>query len=201
MADSFMKASVQHDRSNPDRKRNYAEFLIKGDEYDKGLQVMASVFAQDPARASNDIAFLVDSGFADDDIRRNLPDRIWPFLAFAAYMDQKGDHNQAAALYRQALTYIKNEEHLRPDYFYRVSGFFSKQKRYAEGLDVILQAIKIFPADAGLRLRAGNLYRDMGLTHRALEQYQQVLTIAPENSQARKHIAELQHDVDKKFEL
>jgi Tfp pilus assembly protein PilF len=201
MADFLMKASVHHDRSNPDRKRNYAEFLIKGDENDKGLQVMASVFAQDPARASNDIAFLVDSGFADDDIRLNLPDRVWPFLAFAAYMDQKGDHNQAAALYRQALTYIKNEENLRSDYFYRVSGFFGKQKRYEEGLDVILQAIKFFPADAGLRVRAGNLYRDMGLTHQAIEQYQQALAIDSGNTDAIKHLAKLQQNSYKKIKL
>jgi tetratricopeptide (TPR) repeat protein len=196
-----MKASVHHDRSNPDRKRTYAEFLIKGDENDKGLQVMASVFAQDPARASNDIAFLVDSGFADDDIRRNLPARVWPFLAFAAHMDQKGDQDQAAALYRQALTYIKNEEHLRPDYFYRVSGFFSKQKRYEEGLEVILQAIKLFPADAGMRVRSGNLYQDMGLTHRAIEEYEQALTIDLQNPEARKHLARLQQATDRNNKL
>jgi tetratricopeptide (TPR) repeat protein len=196
-----MKASVLHDRSNPDRKRKYAEFLIKGDDNDMGLQVMASVFAQDPARASNDIAFLVDSGFADDDIRRNLPARVVPFLAFAAHLEGKGDQDQAAALYRQALTYINNEENVRPDYFNRVSRFFSKQKRYEEGLEVILQAIKLFPADAGLRVRAGNLYQDMGLTHRAIEEYEQALTIDLQNPEARKHLARLQEATDRNNKL
>ena len=162
---------------------------------------MASVLTQDPNGAIKDIAFIVEAGISDNDIRRNLPTRVVPHLAFAAHLEQKGDQEQAAALYRQSLTYIDNEKNLRPYYFYRVSRFFSKQKRYEEGLDVILQALEFFPTNAGLRVRAGNLYRDIGLNHRAVEQYQQALAIDQKNIQARKNLAKLQQDVDKKIKL
>jgi Tfp pilus assembly protein PilF len=200
-ADSLMQAGVRHDISNPERKRKYAEYLIESDENEKGLQVMAAVFAQDPRAAENDIAFLVNSGISESDIRRNLPNRVVPFLKFAALMEQRGDLEQAAALYHQALTYINNEENLWPKYFIQICSFFSKHKRYDEGLDVILQAIKLFPAHAGLRVRAGNLYWDMGLIHQADEQYQQALAIDQENFQVQKHLSKRQRAVDKKFEM
>jgi O-antigen ligase/tetratricopeptide (TPR) repeat protein len=201
LADTLLRAGIHHDRSNPDRKREYANFLFTSNDNEKGLQVMASVLAQDPNGAIKDIAFIVEAGISDNDIRRNLPTRVVPHLAFAAHLEQKGDQEQAAALYRQSLTYIDNEKNLRPDYFYRVSRFFSKHKRYEEGLDVILQALEFFPTNAGLRVRAGNLYRDIGLNHRAVEQYQQALAIDQENIQARKNLAKLQQDVDKKIKL
>ena len=201
MADSLLQAGVRHDRSNPDRKRKYAKFLIDGNENEKGLQVIASVFAQDPNGAENDMAFIVEAGISDNDIRRNLPTRVVPHLAFAAHLEQKGDQEQAAALYRQSLTYIDNEKNVRPYYFYWVSRFFSKQKRYEEGLDVIMQGIKLFPADAGMRIRAGNLYRNMGLAHRAVEQYQQALSIDQTNPQASKHLEKFQKEMDKKIKL
>jgi len=192
MADSLLRAGIRHDRSNPDRKRKYAKFLLEGNDKEKLLQVMATVFTQNPRRASDDIVFLVDAGISDNDIRRNLPDRVVPFLAFASYLEQKGNHVQAAAVYRQSLTYINNEKYVWPSYFSRISIFFSKQKKYEEGLNVILQGIKLFPAAAGLRVVAGNLYRDMGLAHRAVEQYQQALSIDQGNSQARKNLISLQ---------
>jgi len=200
-ADSMMQAGVRHDLSNPDRKRKYAEYLFKNDEKEKGLQVMAAVFAQDPGRAGNDITFLVNSGISDNDIRRNLPARVFPFLEFADLMEHRGEVEQAAALYHQALTYVNNEENLWPSYFIWASSFFNKHNRYEEALDVILQAIEIFPADAGLRVRAGDLYHDMGFTHQATEQYHQALMIDQGNPQAQNQLDKLQQAVDKKLEL
>jgi O-antigen ligase/tetratricopeptide (TPR) repeat protein len=196
LADSLMQAGIRHDRVEPDRKRNYAKFLFSADENDKGLQVMNDVFVQDPGRAAYDIAFLVDAGFSDADIRRSLPDRVMPLLAFADYLDQNGDTGQAAILYRQALTNIDNEKVVQPDYFFWVSRFFSEQKRYEEALNVILDAIALFPANADLRVAAGNLYEEMGLTHRAIEEYRVAQTIDLGSSQARNRLAILQQNTD-----
>lgn len=192
LADSMMRAGIRRDLIESDRKRNYARFLFNANENEKGLEVMTAVFAQDPGKAVDDIAFLVDTGISDADIRRNLPDRVVPLLAFADYLDQKGDQRQAAVLYRQALAYIDNEKVVRPEYFYRVSRFFSQQKRYEEALDVILQALELFPANADLRVVTGDLYREMGFTHRAVKEYRLALTIDQGNPQAIKQLAELQ---------
>jgi tetratricopeptide (TPR) repeat protein len=124
---------------------------------------------------------------------------VAPLFVFANYLEQQGDQEKAAALYRQALSHINQEKVVRPDYFYRVSSFFIKHKRYEEGLDVILQGIELFPADARFRIRAGNLYRKLGLTYRAIEEYQQALNIDRRNSQARKHLTELQKALDRKI--
>jgi len=197
MADSFMRAGIRHGISNPDYKRNYAKFLIGGNEKEKALQIMEATFAQQPDKAASDIAFLVGAGFSDDDIRGILPQKVVPHLAFANYLAEKGDLGQAAALYRQALTHIDNTEEIaRPYYFYRVSRFFREQKRYEEALEIILQAIKLFPNDAELRVRSGNLYMNMGLTYRAVEEYQQALAIDQGNSQAKKNLAKLKKSLN-----
>jgi len=201
LADSFMVAGVRHDIIEPDRKRNYARFLFNNNEKEIGLQVMSAVFAQDPKKARSDIVFLVDSGFSDDEIRMNLPSKVVPLLSFADYLEQKGDREQAATIYRQALTNIDNEKAVRPEYFYPASRFFRKQKRYDEALDIILQAIEFFPANAMLRVEAGNLYRDMGLRYQAIKEYQQALAIDQLNPEARKHLAELRQGADKKIKL
>ena len=54
---------------------------------------MTEIFSQDPGRAADDIAFLVDAGISDNDIRRNLPDRVVPFLALSVHLEQKGDND------------------------------------------------------------------------------------------------------------
>jgi len=201
LADSFMQAGILHDLIEPERKRNYAKFLFSGEENEKGLGVMRSVFIQDPKAAEGDIAFLIGLGLSVDDIRLNLPDRVVPYLALARHVEQKGDQGIAAALHRQALTYI-NEKDLRASYFIQVYEFFYKQKRYEESLDVILQAIEFFPANAELRVLAGKSYRKMGLTHQAAEQFQQALAIDQVNSHARKQLEKLkQQVVDKKIKL
>ena len=192
LADSLMQAGIRHDRVNPDRKRNYAWFLFSVDENEKGLQVMSTVFSQDPGNAGFDIAALNDIGFSDADIRRNLPNRVVPLLAFADYLEKKGDPKQAAVIFHQALANIDNEKVLRLDYFLKVSKFFREQQRYEEALDVIIQAIGLFPADADLRIAAGNLYEEMGFLHRAAEEYRVALTIDQWSQQARKHLAILQ---------
>lgn len=194
MADSLMQAGIHHDRIDPDRKRNYARFLIKAREKEKCLQVMSAVFAQDPQKAANDIAFLTEAGFTDSEIRWSLPASVIPLLAFAEYLEQKEEQEQATTLFRQALANIDNEKVVRPDYFLKVSRFFRNQKRYEEALDVILQAIVLFPADVDLRVAAGNLYEKMGLKYRAAEEYSLALTIDQGDLRARKQLAILQQD-------
>jgi tetratricopeptide (TPR) repeat protein len=201
LADSLMQAGIRHDRNEPDRKRKYARFLFNANENEKGLQVMTDVFAEDSKNAAFDIAFLVDAGFSYADIRRILPDKTAPFLAFADFLDQKGDLEQAAVLYRQALTKIATEKVVMPDCFFKVSRFFTEQERYEEALDVILQAITFFPAHVELRVAAGNLYGELGLTHRAIEEYRVALAIDQGSSEARKRLALLQQDADLKNKL
>jgi Tfp pilus assembly protein PilF len=196
IADALMQAGIRHDRIDPDRKRNYAQFLFNANENEKGMEVMSTVFDQDPGQAGVDIAFLTDAGISDADIRLSLPDRVEPYLAFASYLDQKGDREQAAIIYHQALSFINHEKVVQPDYFLRVSGFFREQKRYEEALDVILQAIEFFPSDADLRKAAGNLYEEMGLTHRAAEEYRLALTIEQGNPKTRKQSEILKQNTD-----
>jgi tetratricopeptide (TPR) repeat protein len=126
----------------------------------------------------------------------NLPARVIPLLAFAEHLEQKGDAEQAAVIYYQALDNIGNEKVVRLDYFLKVSKFFREQKRYEEALDVILKAIILFPASADLRVAAGNLYEDMGLIHRAAEEYRLALVIDPGGTEARRQLGILQQDTD-----
>jgi O-antigen ligase/Tfp pilus assembly protein PilF len=198
LADSLMQAGIRHDRNDPDRKRNYARFLFDANENEKGLQVMTDVFAGDSQNAASDIAYLIDAGFSVVDIRRNFPAKTVPLLAFADFFDQKGDPEQAAVLYRQALGKITSEKVVVPAYFSKVSRFFREQKRYEEALDVILQAIALFPAHSDLRITAGDLYGEMGLTHRAIEEYRLAIAIDQGNSEARERLALLQQKTDLK---
>ena len=196
LADAMMRAGIRHDRNEPDRKRNYARFLFNANENEKGLQVMTTVFVQDPEKAVDDVAFLVEKEIPDPEIRLNLPARVIPLLAFAEHLEQKGDAEQAAVIYYQALDNIGNEKVVRLDYFLKVSKFFREQKRYEEALDVILKAIILFPASADLRVAAGNLYEDMGLIHRAAEEYRLALVIDPGGTEARRQLGILQQDTD-----
>ena len=83
---------------------------------------------------------------------------------------------------------MNNEKHLWPGLFIQISDFFKNQKRYEEGLDIILKALDLFPYDLWLRVKAGDFYRYMGSNQQAVEQYQQALAIDPENSQAKSYL-------------
>lgn len=192
-AELLFQTGIQRDKSNPHRYRTYAEFLLAHEKREKVLQVMGQALALDTPRNKEELRFLVDAGFADKDIRRALPDRARPYLDFAAMLEKQGKLDMAATLYRQGLNFINNEQAaIRPDYFHRVSRFFSRQQRYEEALAVILQGIETLPHQAGLRVAAGNLYCQLDLTRRAAEEYRQALAIDGGNREAEQHLARLQ---------
>jgi Tfp pilus assembly protein PilF len=192
LADSLMSAGIRHGSSNSDYKLNYAKFLIDENKKSKVSQLMRDIFAQHPEESAKFIKFFADSDFSDKDIRMNMPERVLPFLRFADYLSRKGETEQAAALYRQALTYIEKEKNVRPDYFYHVSHFFINQKRYDEGLEIIQQGIKLFPNEAGFRVNSGKIYQKMGLKNKAVEEYQLALTIDRKNLEAIEQLSKLQ---------
>jgi tetratricopeptide (TPR) repeat protein len=190
-AEAFFTAGIKRDKSGPDRRRRYAEFLLSTDQREKGLQVMGEVLAMEPSANKDDIQYLVDSGYSDEEIRQNLPALVEPYLALAEHLEKQNDQQTAAAVYRNALTYVEKEKKINPNHFYRICEYFNRQQRYEEALDVALQGIEAVPSDFRLRVLAGNLYRQLGMTSKAIEQYQQALVIDHDNVEAKRNLAKL----------
>lgn len=183
-ATMFFQAGITHDRSDPDRRREYAAFLLDGYDRDKGITVMRDVLAMDEKNAGKDIQFLQDKGISEDEIRRALPERVEPHLCLAKYLAGKGNNIQAESLYRRGLFIAGTEKKILPKHYYTVYEYFIKQQKYDDALDVMRKAIEVLPDHAELRVTAGDLYDKMGLKQNAVEAYQQAIAIDPRNRKA-----------------
>ena len=183
-AEAFLKAGIRHDRSDADRYREYAKWLLSVDERRRGLEGFRDVFSLGPEKAKGDIVSLAEAGFGDNEIREALPDRVRPWLALGDYLRKKGNETMAEEVYRTALAHVGREKKAEAGFFHKVAGYYTSKKRYDDAIAVMRQAIETLPDNTGLRIRTAGLYEKTGITHRALEEYRKALTLEPGNRKA-----------------
>ncbi|OCC15638.1 Polysaccharide transport protein [Dissulfuribacter thermophilus] len=185
---SLIKLAIQYDNLHADLRLAYARWLFEQGRMDEGLEELKIAMSQDPSRLKDCIALLMLYGMDARTMERILPDKAQLYLKLASYLDKAGKKDTAAKLYRKALNKVDNEEKIRPWYFITPYWFFMRHQMYDEALFAINQGIRYLPNNSRIRLRAGDLYRRLGLVFRAKEEYRQVLVIDPNNSEAKRKL-------------
>lgn len=191
VADKLLQTGIKYDRNNPKRYEIYASWLFSQDKKEAGKEYLKLAMAIDPEKTGEFIILMRLCGLGDQDIQGALPERVKAHLVFGDYVYKKGNDKMAEEAYMNALQHIKNEEIIRPWFFYKVYGYYMKKGRYEEALKVMQKAIDVLPKDAKVRLTMAALYEKLGITYRAREEYQKALTLDPGNQKAKKRLGEL----------
>jgi O-antigen ligase/tetratricopeptide (TPR) repeat protein len=192
-AERLIKAGITYDISNPSRYRIYALWLLTQGEKDEGLQYMKKAISLRPEKTRDSITAMILHGLTDEEIMISLPERVEPYLFFADYLDKTGNGELAEVAYLKALEFIKNEEAINPSYFYKIYRYFDQKGLHSDTLKVMQKGIEIFPDDPNMRLTAAGVYERAGMTHEAIEEYEKVLLINPNNERARKRLDEIRN--------
>ncbi len=187
-ADELLRSGIKYDISNPERYKRYALWLFSMGNTEEGIKVVRKSISMEPRKTREYITLMILDGLSDREILGALPEKVEPHLLFADYLQKVGQDGMAEAEYLNALRYVRNEDTVKPSFFYQVSGYYMKKGRTYDALTVMRKAMEFFPNDAGIRLTAADLYEKAGAPYKAIEEYRKALSIDPQDSLAKKKL-------------
>jgi O-antigen ligase len=187
-AGELLRSGVKYDVSNPERYKRYALWLFAMGNREEGIRIVRESISMEPQKTREYVTLMILNGLNDDEILDALPERVEPHLIFADYLQKVGQDRMAESEYLNALGYVRNEDTIRPSFFYQVSGYYMKKGRIYDALTIMRKAMEFLPGDAGVSLTAADLYEKVGESYRAIEEYRKALSIDPKNGMAKKRL-------------
>ena len=193
-AEELLLSGITCERMNPERYKTYILWLFSQGRKDDGLRYIRMALDISPHRTAEFITSMVLFGINDDEVRRALPERTQPYLFFGDYLSATGRDDAAKDAYRLALYYIKNENHITKEPFYKILAYYTNRGLSEEALGVMQQAKTFLPADAEVRLKLGTAYESLGMKKRAAEEYEKALMLDPGDKEALRRLSVLRQE-------
>ncbi|ACN15652.1 O-antigen polymerase involved in exopolysaccharide biosynthesis [Desulforapulum autotrophicum HRM2] len=187
-AGSLLKASVTYDISDPDNALEYGAWLLSRDRVGQGTVYVRRAIELDPKMIDKALTTMAVLGLNDEEMATGVPKMPGPYIVWANFLYGNGKIALAEQKYLETLDYIEKQKKISAWDFYRVCRFFQKQGKTETALKVMQRAVQVLPLDAGIRISLGDIYRKMGVTYRADEEYEQALLIDPGNKKAKQRL-------------
>jgi len=191
VAERLLRAGITYDMRSPLRYKTYALWLLSNGKKEKGLRFIKEAISLEPEKTKDYITIMVLYRLEDGEIMSSLPERTEPHLLFADYLKETGKDEMAKSEYLKALEYIKNEVVIKPSYFHEVYRYFEQRDLFSDALQVMQKAVELFPDDLSIRIHIAGAYEKVGMTYKAIEEYEKALTIDPRNKRAKKRLEEI----------
>ena len=192
-AERLLKSGIEFDGNNHLKHKTYALWLLSNGRKDVGLINIKNAISLKPAKTRDYITAMVLYGLKDEEIITSLPEKAEPYLIFADYLKNIGKAEGAEVTYRKALEYIKDKEVINPSYFYEAYRFFEKREYYNDALNVMRKAVELFPNNPSIRILTAEAYEKVGMTSKALEEYEKALIINPKNERVKKKVQDMKN--------
>ncbi len=191
LAEQLMRAAVTLQPRVSYTAEKFALWLMGQDRIAEALEIFHQELQRQPDQTENILDLLSVYGPDDMIMADVLPEISMSWRIYGDYLAVEEKDVDAEMAYRHAI--LLNAGQVVPDTrpyhsFYR---FLTKRKRYGEALAVMLDAVNLFPDDAGLHRNAGQLYERQGIVYRAVEEYRQALLLDPRQNWVRKRLAVL----------
>lgn len=194
-AEKLIKAGIRTDQSSPERYRQYAEWLLSQDRKAEGLELINKALLMEPSlTVQKSREYIVSMLVHDIDIEEVLsaiPNRTKPLLGVAEYFYSIDNYQQADRAFSRVLNWITNDPNKHVRDYGRILRFYAKKGRNNKALDIALKAVNDMPNEPRPRIWAGRLYKKLGVTYRAIEEFKMALTIDPTNISAIRELNSL----------
>ncbi|MCP4117791.1 MAG: hypothetical protein GY737_20815 [Desulfobacteraceae bacterium] len=188
-AGRLLKASVTSDISDPENALQYGVWLLFHGKTGQGTGVIRTAVELNPKIIDKALTAMAVLGLSDADMEKAVPQIPGPSISWAAFLHARGKWELAEGKFLNALDYIEEQKKINRWSFYRIYNFFRGRGKTEQALKVIRKAATVLPRDAGIRITLGDLYREMGISYRARQEYEQALLIDPGNSTAKKRLS------------
>jgi tetratricopeptide (TPR) repeat protein len=190
-ANRLLSAAVENDAIDAEYAFRYGAWLLTEGQTSRGLSYLRRAVELDIDKIDAVLVNMAIYRVSDADMPKAIPEVPEAAIAYADYLYSSGKTREAEAQYSAALSYLEKQEKIRKSSFYRILSFYKKRGDTTGAVRVMLRASELLPADPGVRITLGDLYRDMGITYRAEEEYQHALLISPGNKNAQRRLEKL----------
>jgi O-antigen ligase/Tfp pilus assembly protein PilF len=191
-AELLLRTAARNDRSNSERIRAYAAWLLKEGRQDEAFREIRRALLEFPKVSWVFLAMMQLHEVSDEDMILALPEIGTAYGAYGNYLMSAGKMVAAEQAFRSAVSFSKAEAKPNSATFLGAYKFFEQDGRYEEALQVMLAGIECFPTHAGFRRTAASLYERLGIPYRAIEEYRQSLLLDPKTSWVRKRLKQLE---------
>jgi O-antigen ligase/tetratricopeptide (TPR) repeat protein len=191
LAERFLEASVTMDISSAENALGYGAWLLSQDKIAQGVNYLKKAVELNTKMIDRALTTMAIYNVSDEEMKSAVPQIPGPAIAYADFLYNSGKKEQAENQYLTALNYIEKEKVISKWQIDRIFQFFTKRGNVKEALNVMKRAATLLPYDAGIRIHLGDLYREMGITYRAQEEYEQALFFDPNNTNAKKRLENL----------
>jgi Tfp pilus assembly protein PilF len=191
-ADTLLRSGITYDRNNPQRYKIYALWLLSHGAKNDAMSIVRDAIALDSSETREYITLLVLKGVKDEEISDFLPERVDPYLVFAAYLQAIGKDGIAEDAYQKALRNTEYEQVINPSYFSTISRYYIKRGLHYQALEVMRRATELLPENVNMRIQTARLYEKLGITYRAIEEYRNALIIDPDNKHVKQRLEVLE---------
>lgn len=192
----FHRSALKYEGANPRIHANYGLWLIEQDRFEEGARVLQEAIAMSPALTQSAIGTLAERELTYDQLVTILPPMVVPFMEFGDYLMEVEQTDLALLAYARAVDNLTREETIEAAWIKRLQRFYTSQDMLEEAFRVVSTGIDALPKDAGLHYTLGTLYEKMGITYRAMEEYELAITLDPRQLGPRRRLEKLQGSED-----
>ncbi|MEA1969535.1 MAG: tetratricopeptide repeat protein, partial [Thermodesulfobacteriota bacterium] len=190
-ATKLLKASVDCDISDAENALQYGAWLISQNRAGQGIQMIKQAVSLDTKLMDRALTNMAVLNVDYDKMQNAVPQIPGPALAYADFLYNSGKRKEAETNYLAALDYIEKEEKISRWQYYRIYRFFLKRGKTKKALKVMQRAAAVLPFDPEIRIIMGDIYKKMGVTYRAEQEYEQALFIDSKNTKAKNRLKQI----------
>ncbi len=159
----------------------YVEYLLLKGDRDTARAVIIERIGLQPALIRKWAPLLERFDFSNRDMATLLPESVDAWIQYGTYRDNQGDVEGAGYYRSKALTFVENEELVKPDWYQQLIDFYRRTGKVQDALTILRQAVEVMPQIANFHIQLGDYYDQEGISYRAKEEYETALTLEPGN--------------------
>jgi O-antigen ligase/tetratricopeptide (TPR) repeat protein len=177
----LMAAGLEMGRSDMERYRHCASFLLHSGETEQGFSVIREALTLDPGEENVRIfiAIMTDSRIEPGRFEEAMPGTIRPRLVLSGLIRKAGNEMMAERIEDNIITMIRGHVPVEEWMIRSLAGNKLKQGKEDEALDLFRFGLDLFPGSAELLIQAARLFEKRGLHYKALELYKKAYAIDP----------------------
>lgn len=190
-AEKLFADSIRSDISNAELHLEFGVWLLSQKRKDEGLAYVKKAVVLKGELIDRALTAMAILRLSDQDMEKIVPESPGPYITWAGFLYSMGKRELAEKKYIQSLKYIETQKKINKWHYYQVKDFFKKRGKNKEALAVMQKAAAVLPLDAGIRVSIGDIYRDMKIDYRAVQEYENALFIDPQNREARHRLKQM----------
>ena len=190
---SLLKSIAHSGYGGVDIHKKIGLIYLEMERYDDAVKEFNDILKQDPD--AHQVRLYLGSAYEEkkdydhaiEEYKKIPPSALIYYEALGHmafdYKD-KGEPEKGIAILKEAITAQPDQI----DPYLQLAGLYEAMERYSDGLNILLNNEKRFPANAAIQFRMGILYDKLGKKEASIERMKKTLALTPDDAQALNYL-------------